>query len=237
MLGPADSPAVRFPVDLGTPPCALTPLRAEEFPLADADRAERLERRCRRGGAGFLAGLLAALALCSGAERFRTIIPVHTRDDRTKASMGWFVNGLPIAFDVPYGQGFDPVLARADAAVRTALVHRSVPADKVLAQLRHRALDQPASWLSYVDYRGFAGSAQHERVRAHILTCSRSGAGVDMWVSRTSSGLFAHVRYPATETARKSVRAYVTSFASVIAEASGDTAPLDHGHGVGAQAL
>ncbi|KAB1990764.1 condensation domain-containing protein [Streptomyces triticiradicis] len=237
MLGPGDSPAVCFPVDLGKPDGDLTPLQAEEFPLADAAGADRLERRCRRSGSGFLAGLLAALALCSGAERFRTIIPVHTRDDRTKASMGWFVNGLPIAFDVPYGRDFDPVLARADAAVRTALPHRSVPADKVLAQLRHPALDRPASWLSYVDYRGFAGSAQHERARAHILTCSRSGAGVDMWVSRTSSGLFAHVRYPATDTARKSVRTYVTSFASVIAEAGGDTAPLDHGHGVGAQAL
>ncbi|WFR74040.1 condensation domain-containing protein [Prescottella defluvii] len=90
-----------FPLDLGPRPVERVAQRAVSEWVFDAAQAAAFNTVCHRAGQNFFAGVLACFAEASaeltGNTVFRTVTPVHTRNDPHWAtSLGWFV-GLSLS--------------------------------------------------------------------------------------------------------------------------------------------
>lgn len=213
-----------FPLDLGVAPGEDVPLTQELLPLFDEETADAVESWCWANGGMFLPGLLAAAALTvvelGGSGAFRTIIPMQTRPDPKAPAVGWYVNGVPIAFDVPEGAGLDLVVRRAQAAFLEVRRLRDAPIERIQRLMPSDIRQDRASWFSYLDLRGGRGPWDPRR-QARVTSSARNGGGGDVWINRTPDGTVLQARYPDVPAARAAMRAYRAGIARHLTAAVG----------------
>ncbi|MGB3772493.1 MAG: condensation domain-containing protein [Rhodococcus sp. (in: high G+C Gram-positive bacteria)] len=210
-----------FPLDIGPEPAERVPQNGLSDWILDPAEAEAFTAACRASGPGFLPGLMAALAAAacavSGAERFRTVTPMHTRHDPSwTASLGWFVGIAPFAVDVAPGESFADLLTRSNAELaRTRPVAR-VPFDLIAEAT---GIDgAPRFVVSFMDVR-FAPDAQKwPDIRARALRSKKYDHDVYLWVHRTPQGVNVSARFPDTERATAAVHRLVAELRAVLGE-------------------
>nr|WP_296772475.1 condensation domain-containing protein [Rhodococcus sp. (in: high G+C Gram-positive bacteria)] len=201
-----------FPLDIGEPNDQSAAQGGLSAWVLDADRADAFSIACRKTGNSLFSGLLGALAVAgtelSGNTEFRTITPVHTRDQpHWVSSLGWFVGLCPLAFDIEGLDSFGAVVAKATEQVTSTKPIARVPLDRVFAALGASA--KPRFVVSFMDVR-FAPMAENwHDWNARALRSKQYDHDVYIWINRTPRGINIAARYPNTETATSNVHQYV----------------------------
>ncbi|MGA9871518.1 MAG: condensation domain-containing protein [Rhodococcus sp. (in: high G+C Gram-positive bacteria)] len=210
-----------FPMNIGEAGDPSAPQGGLSAWILDADRADAFSVACRKTGNSLFSGLLAALAVAgadlSGQTDFRTITPVHTRDQpQWASSLGWFVGLCPVAFDLAGADSFGAVVARATEQITSTKPVARVPLDRVFRALGTSAT--PRFVVSFMDVR-FAPMADHwSDWNARALRSKQYAHDVYIWINRTPRGVNISARYPNTETATTNVHRYVTALRRIVDE-------------------
>ncbi|MDV6263238.1 condensation domain-containing protein [Rhodococcoides yunnanense] len=231
--GDGELPA--FPLDIGDPSPEDVPQGGLSAWVLDAEQADSFSTACRKTGHSLFAGLLAVLAITGGelggGTRFRTVTPVHTRDEPQWASaLGWFVGLCPISFDIDGDGSFGSVIAAASAEVKKTKPIARVPLDRVFTTLGYSA--RPRFVVSFMDVR-FAPAAEHwPDWNARALRSKQYQHDVYVWINRTPQGINIAARYPNTEQATARVHEYIGTLRRLLTEVADtgtaripDTAP------------
>ncbi|WP_032378118.1 condensation domain-containing protein [Rhodococcoides fascians] len=217
--GDGELPA--FPLDIGDPSPEDVPQGGLSAWVLDAEQADSFSTACRKTGHSLFAGLLAVLAITGaelgGGTRFRTVTPVHTRDEPQWASaLGWFVGLCPISFDIDGDDSFGSVIAAASAEVKKTKPIARVPLDRVFTTLGYSA--RPRFVVSFMDVR-FAPAAEHwPDWNARALRSKQYQHDVYVWINRTPQGINIAARYPNTEQATARVHEYVGALRRLLTE-------------------
>ncbi|OZE88184.1 condensation protein [Rhodococcus sp. 15-649-1-2] len=210
-----------FPLEIGRPSGVHAPQSGLSAWILDAERADAFSVACRKTGNRLFSGLLAALAVAgaelSGDTRFRTITPVHTRDQpHWVSSLGWFVGLCPLSFDIADAESFGSIVAQATEQVTATKPVARVPLDRVF-----RALDasaKPRFVVSFMDVR-FAPMAENwHDWNARALRSRQYDHDVYIWINRTPRGINISARYPNTEEATSNVHQYVGALRRIVDE-------------------
>ncbi|WP_338893053.1 condensation domain-containing protein [Rhodococcus sovatensis] len=210
-----------FPLDIGEPSGSHTAQSGLSAWILDTERADSFSVACRKTGNSLFSGLLAALAIAgaelSGNTQFRTITPVHTRDQpQWVSSLGWFVGLCPLSFDIAHAESFGAVLAQATEQVTATKPVARVPLDRVFRALGTTA--KPRFVVSFMDVR-FAPMADHwADWNARALRSKQYDHDVYIWINRTPRGVNISARYPNTETATSNVHQYIGAVRRIIDE-------------------
>ncbi|MEI7056908.1 condensation domain-containing protein [Nocardioides sp. CCNWLW239] len=203
-----------FPLPLGVEPGERAAQATTVAPLADADLMDRIGARARTNGASTYAAVLAALATgiadLGGGDRLDTLAPVSTRPAPAldglglSRSIGWYTTTVPLTVPASIT---DPGLAAAGDAVRHGVRLGAVPLDQVLGSLTEPLVQTRSDVfvVSWVDYRHLPGGSSHLERNAHHISASTQADDVQIWFSRTHTGLAVRVRYPDTGVAAASV--------------------------------
>lgn len=229
-----DSPAVGRLVELllhgdgGVPPL---PVRTGLAPgqralpvntvldLLDAAECDAFAAECTSADGTFSAGLFTTLALTNlvlgGQQRYLGLNVVGTRSDpKYLMAQGWFVNLMPISFEVGASATFRDVIPRAAAALARVKPLTSVPILGAMEIARATTgADIPPTWewpwMSYLDVRRFAGvtADSGKRIVSHatLRTCDRSSP---IWFNREADRIHASVIHPDTPVAHQSYLRY-----------------------------
>lgn len=213
-----------FPLPLGLEPGERAAQATAVAPLADAVLMDRIGARARNSGASTYAAVLAALATAisdlGGGDRLDTMAPVSTRSaDALTRSIGWYTTTVPLT--VPASLT-DVGLAEAGDAVRHGVRLGSVPLDQVLGSLTEPLVQtrNDVFVVSWVDYRHVPGGSSHLDRDAQHISASTLADDVQIWFSRTHTGLAVRVRYPDTAVAAASVEALLDRLRHTLAELS-----------------
>lgn len=211
-----------FPLPLGLEPGERAAQATAVAPLADADLMDRIGARARNSGASTYAAVLAALATTlaglGGGDRLDTMAPVSTRSaDRLTRSIGWYTTTVPLT--VPASLT-DVGLAEAGDAVRQGVRLGSVPLDQVLSSLTEPLVQTRSDVfvVSWVDYRHVPGGSAHLDRDAQHISASTLADDVQIWFSRTHTGLAVRVRYPDTAVAAASIEALLDRLRGALAK-------------------
>ncbi|GHC40324.1 hypothetical protein GCM10010507_13120 [Streptomyces cinnamoneus] len=234
----ADDPGVRrwvdfyragpppgFPLDLGTEPGAGHPGVPVERELFDAAEAEAFSEVCKRLGAGFMAGVLASLAVTGhdlgGVERYRGLSVVHTRTERRwQRTQGWLVNLIPVEF--PAADGFGKAVIEAQEALATAREAAGVTPMRVMELAPELAgTVQPGTaaaypMVSYLDGRHVPGSRDWAAADYNGLEGPGTSGEVNLWVNRLWDRTYVKTRYPDTPAARRNVPRFLNHLRDVL---------------------
>ncbi|MEV4342766.1 condensation domain-containing protein [Streptomyces sp. NPDC049590] len=238
----ADSPGVRswvefllsgplpsFPLGLGVPAGETRPSLSFELDLLTADEADAFAKVCRPHGAGFSAGLLAALGVLhrelGGREVYRGLSVVHTRNEpRWLTAQGWFINLVPVAFPLTGEEDGRPLplpglLAAAGAGFRGACKLARVSPLRV-AELAGLPLQSDDSAVlpivSYIDGRHAQGSRDWAAANCNGLYDSSPSSEVMMWVNRCWDRTYLKVTCPDTPEARVNVPRFLDRLQQVV---------------------
>lgn len=220
-LEEGDGELPSFPLDIGQPNSASSAQGGLSAWILDADRADAFSVSCRKTGNSLFSGLLAALALSgaelSGRTDFRTVTPVHTRDQpQWASSLGWFVGLCPLSFDIADAESFGAIVAKATEQVTTTKPIARVPLDRVFRALGTSA--KPRFVVSFMDVR-FAPMAEHwHDWNARALRSKQYDHDVYIWINRTPRGVNIAARYPNTEVATANVHQYVGTLRRILDE-------------------
>lgn len=216
-----------FPLELGTEPNGFHPGLAYDVDLFDTARAEIFARVCRAHGAGFGAGIFAALGIAArdlaGHDAYRGFTVVHTRDERRwQAAHGWFVNVVPLMFPLPRDEDFGAIVRRAQQAVTEAGALAGVPMRRA-AQLRTGPVEHvdPAATppiVSLLDIRSLPGSRDWVAARAAVLVGVGHTRDLSIWINRRWEQTSLCSRYPDTPTARTEVPRFVNHVVRILRE-------------------
>ncbi|SFB36811.1 Condensation domain-containing protein [Amycolatopsis marina] len=230
----ADSPAVqqwlefwlagggtppRFPLDLGVSPDGTYPAVPVEIDLFDAEEADSFAVACKRHGAGFSAGLLAALGIANHElarqDGYRGLTVVHTRDEpRWAATQGWFINLVPVQFTVAGAKDLGAILGGAQAAFERARslagvsIHRVTEVVTEGLNLRTDAR-VVLPMVSYIDTRKVPGSQDWEAADCRVLGGPGDSHDVPIWVNRLWQRTYLKASHPDTPQARANVPRYL----------------------------
>ena len=213
-----------FPLPLGIERGESRPKRLLERELFDDRRATAFGRRCREHGANLAAGLFAALAITShelgGVDEYRTLTPVHTRDEpRWAAAQGWFINLVPVRF--PVGADFGATARAAEQAFARARAAADVPVPRLVELLGDglNLQSDPRSVLpmvSFIDARRIRGSDRWEQARCQVLSGPGAGFDVPMWVNRLRELTYLKASCPETPEALENVGRYLDHVVGVL---------------------
>lgn len=218
------------PVDLGTEPGRMYPSAALSLDVLTAAESDAFARTCKASGAGFSAGMLAALALCQhrlGAQdTYRALTVVHTRDEpRWERAHGWFVNAVPVEFPVGERPFADLVSTAQNALVRARGLSAVTPMRLVelLPELPGLQLDasQTLPLVSYVDFRHASGSREWAARDAGFLLGEGRVQGLHIWVNRLWDRTYMRIEHPDTPLAREGARRLADGVRQVMHEAAG----------------
>ena len=183
-----------FPLPLGLEPGERAAQATAVAPLADAGLVDRIGARARNSGASTYAAVLAALATAlsdlGGGDRLDTMAPVSTR------SAG------PLTRSIGW---------------YTTTVPLTVPASLTEPLVQTRSDVFVVSW---VDYRHVPGASAHLDRNAQHISASTLADDVQIWFSRTHTGLAVRVRYPDTVVAAASVDSLLDRLRHTLAELS-----------------
>ncbi|MER7556613.1 condensation domain-containing protein [Nocardioides sp. NPDC126508] len=213
-----------FPLPLGLEPGERAAQATAVAPLADAGLMDRIGARARNSGASTYAAVLAALATAladlGGGDRLDTMAPVSTRSaDPLTRSIGWYTTTVPLT--VPASLT-DVGLAEAGDAVRHGVRLGSVPLDQVLGSLNEPLVQTRSDVfvVSWVDYRHVPGGSAHLYRDAQHISASTQADDVQIWFSRTHTGLAVRIRYPDTAVAAASVESLLDRLRMRLADLS-----------------
>lgn len=214
-----------FPLDLGRHTDGYTRSAHRTIDLLGEPAAARFDRSCRALGAEFTGGIFAAAALAerelTGADYYFGLTPISTRVSAAeRASVGWYVSLVPVAF---------PIAATADFARMVPLAQRSFDDGLLLAPTSvHRVLELAADdaeirvrpgWsapmISYVDARELTGSEMFDLAECGVYANRAASEEVLMWINRLPSGTTLSVIYPDTPVAHESVDRYLGALRAV----------------------
>ncbi|WP_254879052.1 condensation domain-containing protein [Streptomyces sp. NA04227] len=229
-------PLPSFPLDLGVPPGESRPSLSIELDLLTADEAVAFSEACKAHGASFSVGLLTALGIAgselAGRPGYRGLAVVHTRDEpRWQFTQGWFINLVPVAFDVT--EDGEPltlgrILAGAKASYAEARKLAMVSPLRVAELIPGVSLGGDAStvlpMLSYIDLRHAPGSRDWEAADCNALVGPGPSSEVPVWINRLWDRTYLKTRYPDTPEARHNVPRYFEHLKHVLGEiaATGD---------------
>ncbi|MDT4933937.1 MAG: hypothetical protein QOK11_1829 [Pseudonocardiales bacterium] len=194
-----------FPLERGVRPGQLPEWGGLHESLLTAAEAEAFEIACKQAGGQFLTGLAAAAAIAvyelGGASEFHTTIPVHTRTHgRWAASLGWYVNSLPVSIRTAGADDFTEVLRSARRALRSALPALKVPCSRaweltgIVPLLRNM--------ISFMDLRATPGNEHWNDWNVSGVGKPPPGDHVFLWFLRTQDGVSITAVYPDTETSQ-----------------------------------
>ncbi|MFC3950405.1 condensation domain-containing protein [Aeromicrobium fastidiosum] len=210
-----------FPIPLGVGPGERVAQCTEVAQLADADLTERVGAHSQRHGGTTSSAVLAALATAvdelGGPDTLAVLTPVHTRvTEQERRAVGWYTTTTPVELRAHR----DGCLALTEAApaVATGRAMAAVPLDQVLesasaALVRERA---DVFMASYLDYRRLPGHGELVGRRAHHVSAPTLADDLQVWISRTDSGLAVRVRLPDTTTARQVVAGLLTGWTTAL---------------------
>ncbi len=191
------------PVEAGAPPL---PQSAYDAVLLDDAAAGALEQRCGDLGGSLIGGLLTTAALVyraqTGADRFATLMPRHTRNHAAfHTALGWFVSLAPVSVELADDPPFTTALERMMVSLDRAREGASLPLLR-LAELLDFA-PEPKFVVSFMDTRAVPGAAHADAGGARALR-SHSYADDELyvWFTRTPHGLRLHARFPADRPGR-----------------------------------
>lgn len=212
-----------FPLPLGAdsaPTNLATRQSSVSSWLLTTAQVEKFNAVCKAAGHNMQSGVLAALALVgarlSGNDKFRTIMPMHTRsEEQWAASVGWYVGILPMQIDLGDAGTFAEAL---DCAARAGKEHRglaSVPYSRVASLLT--STEVPRFVVSYIDLRFLpdAEEWQERKGRALRSECHAEDE-VYFWVNRTLQGLNISTRFPSGDIAATNVHRFIAEFVSIL---------------------
>ncbi|QCQ92041.1 condensation domain-containing protein [Rhodococcus sp. SGAir0479] len=210
-----------FPLDLGPRTVERVPQRAVSEWVLDAAQAVRFNTVCHRAGQNFLAGVLACLAEANteltGNTVFRTVTPVHTRNDPHWAtSLGWFVGLAPIEFDIAGAVDFADVATRAAEAVAATKSAAKVPFARVEEILGTPI--RPRFVVSFMDVRFVPMAQQWPEIEARALRSRHYTHDVYIWVNRTPHGVNISARFPETPLATENVLRFLARTRRALAD-------------------
>ncbi|MFE2938757.1 condensation domain-containing protein [Streptomyces sp. NPDC059255] len=229
-------PPPTFPLDLGTEPGAAYPKLSLSVDLLDAAETDAFAKVCRTHGAGFSAGVLAALGISGyelgGHDTYRALSVVHTRDEpRWLLSQGWFINLVPVEFPVlpsvpDAGDAADGGLAEVLTGARTAFARArelaGVSPVRVAELVPGLAVQSGAGavlpMVSYVDLRHAPGSQDWAEANCHGLAGPGTSTDVPIWVNRLWDRTYVKVTYPDTAAARANVPRFLERLRDVLRE-------------------
>ncbi|MFI6362314.1 condensation domain-containing protein [Nocardia sp. NPDC050630] len=221
-----------FPLDLGKRTDGYNRSAHRSITLMDENDARRFEKVCRANDAEFVGGVFAAAALAERAlvdsDYYFGMTPISTRTSPAeRASVGWYVSLVPVAF--PIGTpSFARTVTIAQRAYENGIrlaptsFHRVVellPAD---TDIKARP-GWSTPMISYVDARDFIGHEFFGEVRAGVYANRAASEEVLVWINRLPTGTSLSVIYPDTPVAHRSVQRYVSAMQAVFSSVVGTT--------------
>ncbi|MFC3960588.1 condensation domain-containing protein [Nocardia jiangsuensis] len=218
-----------FPLDLGKRTDGYNRSAHRTVTLFDEDTASRFEERCRANGAEFVGGIFAAAALVEreliDSDYYFGMTPVSTRGSLAeRASVGWYVTLLPVAF--PLGAtSFDRVVKLAQHAYENGLRLAPTSFQRVVELLPADSdLDLKPGWscpmISFVDARELLGNEFFDAASAGLYANRAASEQVLIWINRLAAETTLSVIYPDTPVAHESVERYVAVLRRVFAAAA-----------------
>jgi len=217
-------PPPTFPLPLGTEPGETYPKLSLTMDLLDGAASDAYAKACKANGAGFSAGVLAALGIAGyelgGHASYRGLSVVHTRDARQwMLSQGWFINLVPVEFpvaDLPLRE----LLAGAQEGFAQARELAPVSPLRVAELIPGVSLQQGAGtvlpMVSYVDLRHSPGSKDWADANCHGLAGPGTSTDVPIWINRLWDRLYVKVTYPDTPAARANVPRFLAHLQGVL---------------------
>ncbi|GAB2657152.1 condensation domain-containing protein [Nocardia goodfellowii] len=219
-----------FPLDLGKRTDIYNRSAHRTVTLFDEDTAARFERRCRANGAEFVGGIFAAAALAereiTDSDYYFGMTPVTTRSTAAqRASVGWYVTLLPVAFPLGRANSFDRTVKLAQHAYENGLRLTTTSFQRVVELLPADSdLDLSPGWacpmISYVDARELLGNEVFDMASCGLYANRAASEHVLIWINRLATRTTLSVIYPDTAAAHGSVDRYVTQLAAVFAAAA-----------------
>ena len=218
-----------FPLDLGKRTDVYNLSAHRTVTLFDENTASRFERRCRASGADLIGGIFAVAALTDAeladSDYYFGMTAVTTRSTAAeRASVGWYVTLLPVAF--PLGAtSFDRVVKLAQHAYENGLRLTSTSFQRVVELLPADSdLDLQPGWscpmISYVDVREMLGNEFFDSASVGVYANRAASEHVLIWINRMATKTTLSVIYPDTPVAHTSVERYVTQFKTIAAAAA-----------------
>ncbi|MET7771068.1 condensation domain-containing protein [Nocardia sp. NPDC005366] len=213
-----------LPWELGLRSGELAESRGYDVDLLDCAECDAFSDLCKSLGHTFSSGLFAVIALAelelAGRTDYLALNVVGTRDEpKYRLAQGWFVNLLPISFEVGRAGLFTDLIARAATAADTVKPLAAVPIHAALGRATDlTGVPMPATtdfpWVSYLDLRAMSGTALENalpRVSGiHGLgSRSRIGQVSPLWFSRELDRLHVTVLFPDTDAALASATRYL----------------------------
>lgn len=220
-----------FPLDLGRRTDVYNRSAHRTVTLFDEPAARRFERRCRRNGADFVGGIFAAAALAEreliDSDYYFGMTPVSTRSTAAeRASVGWYVTLLPVAFPLSAGN-FDRVVTLAQHAYENGLRLAPTSFQRVVELLPADSdLDLRPGWscpmISFVDARELVGNEFFDLAGCGLYANRAASEQVLIWINRLAAETTLSVIHPDTPVAHDSVDRYVRTLRAVFAAAAGE---------------
>lgn len=218
-----------FPLDLGASQ-EPKPAIGSRFDLADTDECERFGQVCKEHGSNFIGGVFAALAITehelAGRERYMALSPIGTRSAPEYFwSQGWFINLIPVGFEITNTRSFTELAARAQDAYRSGKALGEVSVQQVIDTVSAAAGPDaavaqttlaPPPIVSYIDGRRLPGTDDYVRTKATGLVGGKATQIASMWVNRVLAGTWLAVSHPDTPEAHTSVSAYAERMSKIM---------------------
>jgi hypothetical protein len=151
-----------------------------------------------------------------GRPQFHTTIPMHTRTHgRWTASMGWYINSLPISIDLVDAPDFATVVSVAVQAVRTAWPAQKIPCSR--AWELTGAVPILRNMISLMDMRGVAGNKNWKDWNVSGLWAKPPPADyMCVWFFRTQDEVLVHALGPSTEIGQENISRYITRMGQIM---------------------
>ncbi|WP_062982249.1 condensation domain-containing protein [Nocardia anaemiae] len=221
-----------FPLDLGKRTDGYNRSAHRSITLMDEDDARRFEKVCRDNDAEFVGGVFAAAALAErelvDSDYYFGMTPISTRTSAAeRASVGWYVSLVPVAF--PIGTtSFARAVTIAQRAYENGIRLAPTSFHRVLELLpADTDIKAGPGWstpmISYVDARDFIGHEFFGEVRGGVYANRAASEEVLVWVNRLPQGTSLSVIYPDTPVAHQSVNRYVSAMRAVFMSVVGTT--------------
>ncbi|WP_405165105.1 condensation domain-containing protein [Nocardia sp. NBC_01499] len=213
-----------LPIELGLAPGEVADSFGTKVDMLDAAEIDAFATACKNAGGSFSAGLYAAVALAelefAGRTSYLGMNVVGTRSEpQYQLAQGWFINLMPIAFDLEGAHRFTELIGRAGVALDWTKPLANVPI--------HAALDRAAAltgaplpvttdwpWVSYLDMRAVSGPALEAAMPGvseinGLGSRSKIGQTSPIWFNREVERLHVTMMYPDTPVAHKSAADYL----------------------------
>ncbi|MFI6041670.1 condensation domain-containing protein [Nocardia sp. NPDC051321] len=198
--------------------------------LSEAD-ARRFERVCRANDAEFVGGIFAAAALAeaelTGGDYYFGMTPISTRTTAAeRASVGWYVALVPVAFPIA-DTSFTRAVTIAQRAYENGIRLAPTSFHRVLELLpADTDIKVRPGWatpmISYVDARDFDGHEFFDLVNGGIYANRAASEEALVWINRMPSETTLSVIFPDTPIAHESVRRYIHAMQAVFRAVAAD---------------